>query len=187
TGDVIKTNAPIVGSMAGGTPGMLAGLGMTALQSKTADRLGAGVLGRVANVLQNPTMQKAVNEAAKGGAQLVAHAPNYVPGSAQQPIGTMTGAPGMTPPQGGANPYATNALPVGANTPLAQTLAGARQSLQMGLAGMLDPYLAGNYTPAISSGLGVLSSLTPELQKMSGANAALQSAEQAYQQAGGGQ
>jgi hypothetical protein len=94
----------------------------------------------------------------------VATSPNIVPPS-NQPQGAAMA------PQDQTNPYLTGAQP----TMSPVTMLGAA-----GLAGIMDPYIAQNYAPMLEQAI-------PTLQKAAQAQSALQSLEQAFQAAGGGQ
>lgn len=149
----------------GGHPaGLLNMLVPAALRSSAVDA-GSAVLGKLTSAGVPQKTAKLIAPALMGASQFVAHAPNYVPG-AGSPIST-TGETGMnqgqTTPQmgGGASPN--------------------EQLLQMALVGLHNPLYADTFAPIVQS------LLTGPMQKANTANAALSSAENAFNMAGGGQ
>lgn len=176
--DVGKMAAPIAGSVAGGPAGLAGGLAVSALGSKAADRMGAGLLSRVSDVLTNPAMQKFVQQSAPIATDAIANLPNDITqpqqgGNSMSPTAPMAGGAGGTQPNG-VSPTASPILQ------LVQELMGNLQNVQS------NPAMTGASQFA-SSDTSALQSLVPTLQKASVANAALQSLMQEYGQAGGGQ
>lgn len=165
--DVLKMAAPVAGGSSFGPAGLAGGLALSALGTKTADRVGASTLGRVSDILTNPTVQKLVKGAGPVAGQTVANSPNFVPqaGSNQN---NPTGATTME----GANPYATGSMPAAASP--------QQELLQRALVGLENPYYADKFAPLVGA-------LVPEIQKATTANAALQQLEHTYNEAGGGQ
>lgn len=166
TADVVKQVAPVAGLATAGPLGAAAGILPTLLNSQAADRVGAGTLSKISDLLTNPTMQKIVREGTPAATQVVANAPNYVPNPAQGGAAAMNpqmpGMPGQQVP-GAGGPTSPDML-----------------ALQSGLIGLQDPYMAGTYAPLVQA-------MAPQLQKAAEAQAALQGLQGTFQQAGGGQ
>lgn len=164
--DTLKLAAPVVGNSTFGPAGLAGGLAMSALGTKAADRVGASTLGKISDVLTNPTMKKVIAGAGPVTGQVVAGSPNFA--QQGQPVNNLTQGAGME-----QNPYATGGMQAPGSSP-------QQQALEMAMIGLANPYTAGQYT-------NLASALIPEVQKATTANAALQHLEQTYGQAGGGQ
>lgn len=141
-------------AVAGGAAGLLA-------KNPAAERIGSSTLGRISDILTNPTVQKAVKGALPPAAVATANIPGYTLGN--------EGGNGMMPP-------------TGMTTPMTPAASASPEALQMmlGLIGLqTDPYLASQFAPMITSA-------TEPLQQASVAQSALQGLEGTYGQAGGG-
>lgn len=73
-GEMLSNAAPIVGGATGGIKGLATGAALKALNSPAGNAAGASTLGKVADLLENPNMQKIVSNAATVPAQVVSHA-----------------------------------------------------------------------------------------------------------------
>lgn len=148
-----------------------------------------GLLPHAAQLAKNPAIQDNLyNLLTKNG--VTKKVAGLIPGAlngASQFIthgNDFNGGPGAT----GANMVPTqtpNAQSV--TNPNQQALALGLQLLHQGMGAGVDPYLAGNYASQINNGSSLISQVLPNIQANNTANAALQSTEQAYNNAGGGQ
>lgn len=157
-GNVVKSVAPMVGGMAGGPVGMAAGLLPTLVKTNTADRVGAGILDKLAKLGVSPKVAKAIPQTLAGASQFITHAPD----DQAVPVNLNTGN-NMQPPQPGLDPNSLNSL-----------------LLQLAVAESANP----NTASAGASGLG---QIVPQIQNANVAQNSLQGAENAFQQAGGAQ
>lgn len=160
TGAVLTGAGTVAGGPAGAVPGLLT----MAANHPAAERIGSSVLERMGNILQNPTLSKALKGATGALGTTVATSPNVAApaqGGAMQPpgMGMQPGQPGM---------QQTGMPPVLNSYDTLMTMM------------TMDPYLAQSLAPQITA-------LAPMAQKTAGAEAMLPSVEQSYQQAGGGQ
>jgi len=164
--DALKLAAPVAGNSAFGPAGLAGGLAMSALGTKAADRVGASTLGKISDILTNPTMKKIIAASGPVTGQVTAGSPNFAQES--QPSNNMNMGAGME-----QNPYATGGMQAPVSSP-------QQELLQRALIGLENPYYADKFAPLAGA-------LVPEIQKATTANAALQQLEQTYSQAGGGQ
>lgn len=74
--NIIKTVAPTVGGIAGGPVGAVAGLGTSLVGTPTADRVGAGILDKLAKFGVSPKVSKAIPQTLAGASQFITHAPD---------------------------------------------------------------------------------------------------------------
>lgn len=163
-GDLVRGAAPVAGGMAGGPAGLAGGLVLSGIGSKAADRVGAGTLDRVSNILTNPTVKNAVQTTLPAATTAAANVPNLDLSNPQGANG-MQNAAGIQPTQGAGT-----------------AAAASPEALQMmlGLIGLqADPYMASSFTPMISGA-------AQPLQKAGAAQGALSGLEGLYNQAGGG-
>lgn len=77
TADAIKNVVPINAAITGGAKGVGAAVASKVAQSPAANAAGAGVLGRISDILGSNGLQQVVNGAANTGAQTVAHGEDF--------------------------------------------------------------------------------------------------------------
>ncbi len=158
-GSVIKSIAPVAGGMAAGPAGLAAGLLPTLIKTDTADRTGAALLSKLAKAGVNKKVAAAIPAALTGASQFITHAPD----SQANPVNLNLGSNNMQPPLTGLNPTSLNSL-----------------LLQLAAAESANPGTAG----AGAAGLG---QIVPQIQNTNVAQNSLLGAENAFQEAGGGQ
>lgn len=160
TTDMIKSVAPVAGSIAAGPAGGAAGLALSALGTKAADKVGANVLDRMSGVLTNPTMKTAVQKGAPVLSQLTANAPNIAANAGGTPLNAQN---------------ASNTMQTGQPNPI-------NELIQANMAqDILDPSQYG------SSAGSFLSGVMPQMQKSQEAQALVNNLLSSYGGAGGAQ
>lgn len=159
---LVGGGAGVLGLLTNNPLEMATGAAAIAAGHPAAGKIGTTVLGRMGDILTNPTVQKLVRQAPKAATVPAANMLNYTFDN---------------------NPQGGGMQPTAATTPATGSPVASPEALQMmlGLVGLqADPYLASTFAPMVTGAV-------PQLQQASSAQAVLPGLERLFTQAGGGQ